>query len=207
MYLNQNPLFLTQYIAEHSGIFSTLLSPKTQEEANKALVYLYDNLLTWTFESRTRMNTVSAKALGSLWNPGSGAIRPQIAYVLARMQELELKGSSQLLEIIKSLRSQGANNQGVGSPFMAGAQASPEAQVADNNPLMTRKEALLLIENYSQNALYNSSYQQELYALEAIQDTPEVAAIGAESEGKKSLKTSRQEMLSDEIILDIELPD
>lgn len=211
--LQQNTLFLTQYIAEHTGIFTTLLSPKTKEEADKALVYLYDNLITFNLEDRLRMNGLVKEVIGQLWNPGNGALRPSTAYVLARFQELSTRSAQQMLEVIKSLRSQGqgSDNQGVMNRWLP----SPGANSPNNLPLgqgekaqlLTRKEAFQLIENISQNALINTSTQAALYAEEGISDTPEVAAIGTESEGRKSLKSSRMDLLSEEIILNIELPD
>ena len=186
-------------VAESSGAFSSLLAPDSQAAANKSLAYLYDNVLTWAFQDRFRADQLYSQSNDQLRFP-NGTIKTNMANLLVRILEQGSKSSKTLIEVLNSLRT--VNSQGQ-NPM---APVAPEGTSASLRPL-TSAEAIDLLQDMAQKALTDQQNFDSIYSIEDIGSSDEVRAMGAETAGTKTLKASKHDLLSEEVILQLELPD
>jgi hypothetical protein len=193
------PQRLGGLVVESSGAFSSLLTPDSQAAANKSLAYLYDNVLTWAFQDRFRADQLYSQSAEQMRFP-NGTIKTNMANLLVRILEQGSKSSKTLIEVLNSLRTVNSAGQNPMAP------QAPEGTSASNKPL-TSAEAIAMLQDMAQIALTSQQTFDSIYAEEGIEDVDEVRAMGAETAGTKTLKASRQELLSEEIILQLELPD
>lgn len=184
-------------VVESSGAFSSLLTPDSQEAANKSLAFLYDQLLTWAYQDRYKSEELFGAAKEQLRYP-NGIIKTNMASLLVRIMEQGSKASGTLINAINSLRATTQQGTSPLAPLSLQASSGP-------SKALTQAEALNLLQDMAQAALMNPNINEAIYLEEAIEGTPEVRARGAETEGTKSLKASNQELINEEIILSLDL--
>ncbi len=197
--LNRGPQWIHSSLALTSGAFSSLLTPDSQQAANQSLAYLYDSVLTWAYKDRHRAEKLYGEAEAQIRYP-NGAIKTNMANLLVRILEQGSKTSGTLLNVLDSLRTSNPNPQG--PQILA---SNPQGAAQGPEKAITTQEALNLIQDMAQKALTDGSHFEAIFEAEGLSEVPEVRAMGAETEGTKSLKASRHDLLSEEIIIDLEI--
>lgn len=190
---------ITAQVVEGSGAFSSLLAPDSQAAANKSLTFLYDHVLTWAFKDRYRSDAIYDAVNEQLRYP-NGTIKSNMGNLLVRILEQGSRNSTTLIGLIDSLRA--TSPGGTTNPLnpQSGSAVGPSRA-------LTTQEALNLLQDMAQKALMAPETQDAIYIEEEIGMSPEVRAMGAETAGTKSLKASKHDLVSEEIILDLEVED